>query len=111
MTPSFKKSLHMRLTKLQKVSHYGPHSGLDQAALTSKRQGRTDPQSKSVLRERQFKAKPEFLSSTKSRARNLLDSMKVSQRVTKVNEKGSKFVQTDAKAIERAGDVLEGIDQ
>jgi hypothetical protein len=62
-----------------------------------------------VARERPAPAKPEFLSATKSRARNFLDSMKVTQRVTKTNERGSRFVQTDTKATEQTGYVLHHI--
>lgn len=110
VTPAFKKSLHMRLTNLQHLSNYAHFSRTDQSSLT-KRLGRLEPSSKSALRERQPQAKPEFSSATKSRARNLLDVMKVSQRATKKNELESRFVQTGAKATEQAGQVLQDITQ
>ena len=88
VAPGFQKSLHMKLTTLEQLSGQQQKAQTTSQSQTRRSQQRTDQllSSKIAQRDRIPEAKPVFLSSTKNKARNLLDMMKVNNRTSKQNE-------------------------
>ena len=80
VTPGFQKSLNMKLTTLKEIS--GPQK--PSTSMQSRRSNRNMQfTSKSVHRDKLPEQNPQFLNSTKKKASNLLDMMKVNSRQTK----------------------------